>query len=206
MVATIVYIAGSFSHGPLPKPAASSCEHLSIPPSQHGSGPRGATFPTSRLHEPSLPSLSSSTASFTLLPPQLPAPPPSSSLAPPPLLSLSPPRAELQRRGRTGCSAQLGSGGARGRPRHPPGHGAARPSSLSPRRAAGLRELGSIPPHRALAGHGGKAVPPPRAIPLPGGRPRQDGARRGWRPPPSKRGSGPRGSLQPPSCPGPAGL
>jgi len=110
---------------------------------------------------PSL-SLSSSTASFTLLPPQLPAPPPSSSLAPPPLLSLSPPRAELQRRGRTGCSAQLGSGGARGRPRHPPGHGAARPSSLSPRRAAGPRELGSIPPHRALAGHGGKAVPPPR--------------------------------------------
>ena len=106
-------------------------------------------------------SLSSSTASFTLLPPQLPAPPPSSSLAPPPLLSLSPPRAELQRRGRTGCSAQLGSGGARGRPRHPPGHSAARPSSLSPRRAAGLRELGSIPPHRALAGHGGKAVPLP---------------------------------------------
>ena len=159
-----------------------------------------------RLRLPRALPLLSSTASFTFLPPQLPAPPPSSSLAPPPLLSLSPPRAELQRRGRTGCSAQLGSGGARGRPRHPPGHGAARPSSLSPRRAAGLRELGSIPPHRALAGHGGKAVPPPRAIPLPGGRPRQDGARRGWRPPPSKRGSGPRGSLHPPSCPGPAGL
>ena len=196
MVATIVYIAGSFSHGPP--------FHSSLPTRQWSA--RGhLSHLAASLTFPSL-SLSSSTASFTLLPPQLPAPPPSSSLAPPPLLSLSPPRAELQRRGRTGCSAQLGSGGARGRPRHPPGHGATRPSSLSPRCTAGLRELGSIPSHRALAGHGGKAVPPPRAIPLPGGRPRQDGARRGWRPPPSKRGSGPRGSLQPPSCPGPAGL
>jgi len=59
-----------------------------------------------------------------------------------------------------GWSAQLGSGRARDRPPLPPEHGGARPSSLPPWRAAGLRKLGSIPPHRALAGHGSQAVPP----------------------------------------------